>query len=141
MITTKWFAGNGNLTDVHYIRRIVFIGEQNISEELEIDGTDGDAQHLVVYENSHPIATGRLIMVDGKMHIGRMAVLKEHRDKGMGALTMQFCIEKAAEQGHQKLYLHAQTYAREFYEKLGFTGYGDEFDDAGIPHIAMCRNT
>lgn len=80
-------------------------------------------------------------MVDEKMHIGRMAVLKEHRGKGLGAQTMQFCIKKATEQGHKKLYLHAQTYASEFYEKLGFTGYGGEFDDAGIPHIAMWRNT
>jgi len=140
MITTKWFAGSGDLTDAHYIRRIVFMGEQEISEELEMDGTDGDAEHLVVYENNCPVATGRLIMVNEKMHIGRMAVLKEHRNKGLGAITMHACIEKAIEQGHKKLYLHAQTYARGFYEKLGFVGYGDEFDDAGIPHIAMCRD-
>jgi len=139
MITTKWFAGDADLSDAYYIRRAVFIDEQEISEELEYDGTDDDAEHLVVYENNHPVATGRLIMVHGKMHIGRMAVLKEHRTKGLGAVTVRECITKATEQGHSKLYLHAQTYARGFYEKLGFVGFGDEFDDAGIPHIAMCR--
>jgi len=137
MITTKWFDGNADLTDCHLVRRIVFMGEQQISEELEMDGTDSDSEHLVLYENGRPVATGRLIMVAEKMHIGRMAVLKEHRGKGLGALTMKYCIEKAVEQGHKKLYVHAQTYAREFYEKLGFVGYGEEFDDAGIPHIAM----
>jgi predicted GNAT family N-acyltransferase len=137
MYTVKWFSGGGELSDAYVVRREVFIVEQGISEELEMDGTDIDAEHAVVYADNQPVATGRLIMADGKMHIGRVAVLKGYRNRGLGIYIMKALINKAYEQGHTKQYVHAQTYARAFYEKLGFTGYGGEFDDAGIPHIAM----
>ena len=139
MLTTKWFAGNDDLADAHFIRRVVFMGEQNITEADEMDGTDHLAQHLVIYENGKPAATGRLIMVHGKLHIGRMAVLTEHRGKGYGALAIKHCVDRAKLDGHKIIYAGAQAYAREFYEKSGFVGFGDEYDDAGIVHIAMKR--
>jgi len=139
MLTVKWFVGDGDLEDVHMIRRVVFMGEQKISEADEMDGTDHLAQHMVVYKDDVPAATGRLIMVNGKLHIGRMAVMKEFRGKGYGALTIEYCVQKAKEEGHKELYASAQVYAKRFYEKSGFMAYGGEYDDAGIPHVMMKR--
>jgi len=140
MITSKWFSGNDDLADAYFIRRSVFIEEQKIDEDIEYDGTDGDAEHLVLYEKNQPVATGRLIMVDDKMHIGRMAVLKKHRGNGLGERTMTECVSRAVAQGHSKIFLHAQAYARGFYEKLGFVVFGNEFEEAGIPHVFMKKH-
>jgi predicted GNAT family N-acyltransferase len=139
MPTAKWFPGTADLTDAYRVRRAVFVVEQQISEEIEYDGTDADAEHLVVYENGRPIATGRLILIDGKMHIGRLAVLMEYRGKGLGIYTMEALISRAAQQGYSKLYIHAQSHTLKFYEKVGFKAYGDEYMEAGIPHYSMYR--
>ena len=138
MIKLKWFFGNKEeLTDAHAIRRTVFIEEQNVSEADELDGTDGACIHLVAYEGETPISTGRIMITNGDFIIGRVATIKSHRGRGIATGIMQALINSCVTMGGERQILHAQTHARGFYEKLGFTAYGEEFDDAGIPHIAM----
>jgi len=139
MITAEWFAGDGDLTGIHMIRRAVFIGEQGVSEAEEMDGTDMEAIHLLVRDNGAPVATGRIIVIDEKFYIGRVAVLKEHRGKKYGDFTMRLLIRKAYDMGGTEQHLHAQTQARGFYEKLGFTAISDEYMEANIPHVDMVR--
>jgi predicted GNAT family N-acyltransferase len=146
MIAGKWID-DGNWTDSHEIRRKVFINEQNVPPELEIDGTDEFAKGLVVYDNGIPAATGRLIMLEGpegcslqsqkNMTVGRVAVLKEYRGQGLGDLVVRMLIRRAFEEGHTTQVAHVQTHARGFYAKLGFYEVGEEYLDAGIPHITM----
>lgn len=116
------------------IRRKVFIEEQQVPEELEWDGEDAEALHLLAYKGDTPIGTVRML-ADG--HVGRMAVLKEYRQQGIGWLLMQEIISLARQQGLLRLALSAQTHAIEFYQRLGFIAQGDTFLDAGIPHRQM----
>lgn len=137
MIHTKWFNGNDDLTDAYYIRTVVFIGEQKVSYEEEMDGTDADAIHLVAYEDGKLVSTGRILNTDGQFFLGRIATLKEYRKKGYGDLIVRMLIRKAFSMGAEKQYIHAQVSARGFYEKLGFEAYGGVYDEAGIAHISM----
>ena len=134
--STRW---NKDKTALASIRKKVFIEEQKVPEELEWDEFDELCIHvLVTNHQNNPIATGR-IKPDG--HIGRMAVLKEYRNTGIGTAILKELI-KSAHNNHQgkhltKVYLHAQTTAIPFYEKQGFISCSDEFMDANIPHKTM----
>ena len=141
MLTMKWFFGDkDDLKDAHIIRREVFMEEQGVSEADELDGTDDACIHLVIYdEGEKPVATGRIMVTLDDFIIGRVATVKSHRGQGLGRGVMEALIESCVIMGGERQTLHSQTHARGFYEKLGFTAYGDEFDDAGIPHIAMER--
>ncbi|MCL1786952.1 MAG: GNAT family N-acetyltransferase [Defluviitaleaceae bacterium] len=142
MLTLQWFFGEKEpLTDAHAIRHAVFIEEQNVPEADEHDGTDGACIHLVAYDGDTPVSTGR-IMITGAAEgddfiIGRVATIKSHRGRGIATGVMQALIDACVSMGGQRQVLHAQTSAQGFYEKLNFTAYGEEFMDAGIPHIAM----
>ena len=137
MITTKWFEGEQGIEDALYIRTVVFIEEQRVSVEEEMNGTDENAVHLVVYENEVAVATGRIIIENDCFILGRIAVLKEHRGKKLGDLVVRMLIRKAYTMGGRKQYIHAQIYAKGFYEKLGFEAYGDEYMEVNIPHLSM----
>lgn len=128
-----WHAHRAEL---HAIRRAVFVDEQRVPEELEWDDADADCRHVLAYspEGAAAIGTGRLLP-DG--HIGRMAVLKAWRGRGVGSAILVFLIGLARDKGFRVLRLHAQTHALGFYEKYGFVATGDEFMEAGIPHRAM----
>lgn len=116
------------------IRTCVFIQEQQVPESEEWDNEDDSALHIVALKDGEAIATARLTK-EGK--IGRMAVLKEYRKQGIGSMMLLKLIEVAKQQGHQQIKLWSQTYAQGFYQKHGFKAYGEEFLDAGIPHIKM----
>jgi muramoyltetrapeptide carboxypeptidase len=119
------------------VRRAVFIDEQAIPEELEWDDSDPVSMHALGSDHDgRPIATGRLLD-DG--HIGRKAVVREWRGHGVGAALFEYLIATAAERGHRVLFLNAQTQVADFYTRYGFVRAGDEFIEAGIPHIAMER--
>ena len=121
------------------VRRKVFIEEQQVPEELEWDEFDQTSIHiLAVDKHNNPIATGRL-KPDGQ--IGRMAVLKEWRNKGIGQAILQTLIRLATDKHYPPLYLHAQVTAIPFYEKSGFIINSEEFMDAGIPHKTMILST
>jgi predicted GNAT family N-acyltransferase len=119
------------------IRFAVFVVEQRVPEELEWDGIDAACEHAIAEDGAgSPIGCGRLLP-DG--HIGRMAVLREWRGRGVGGALLERLVALARERGHAVARLNAQTHARPFYESHGFVAVGDEFDEAGIPHRAMER--
>lgn len=133
----KWINGNEGLEDGYWVRRKVFIEEQKVPEELEIDEYDKAADHVIVYINNSPVATGRLVAINGEDLFGRIAVLKEYRGRGLGKIVVDNLINRAEEKGIEEVHLHAQLTAKGFYESLGFEAYGEIFDDAGIDHIGM----
>ncbi|UTW45770.1 GNAT family N-acetyltransferase [bacterium SCSIO 12696] len=117
------------------IREPVFVEEQQVPVEIEIDQQDPVSQHWLVFSaEGQAIATARL-EPSGK--VGRMAVLKNHRGLGVGSSLLRRIILDASSSGHSKLYLHAQSHAIDFYKQFDFLPYGDEFDEAGISHVAM----
>jgi predicted GNAT family N-acyltransferase len=119
------------------IRRTVFIEEQSVPPDLEWDGLDEECVHaLALTQASEPIGCARLLP-DG--NIGRMAVLKSWRGKGVGSALLNALVSKAAEQALDRVYVHAQTYMKKFYQHHGFKRIGDEFMEAGIPHVKMIR--
>jgi hypothetical protein len=132
-ITTDY---KSNHKDICKIRYKVFVDEQNVPEELEIDGFDDDAVHVLVMLDDKAIGTGR-ILSDG--HIGRVAVLKQYRGQGVGKLIMKKLIESAKDNQLESLWLSSQWYARGFYIDLNFECIGEKFEEAGIDHIKMIR--
>lgn len=121
--------------DAQRLRIEVFVIEQSVPIELEWDESDEISIHAVAYdEDGQPIATGRLLP-DG--HIGRMAVRKNLRGSGIGSQVLNTLLAEAKRIGHSKLILHAQIHAQGFYEKHGFIRAGEEFMEAGIPHMEM----
>ena len=116
------------------IRHRVFVEEQGIDPDIVWDDSDTTATHFLATEGEQPLASGRLLP-DGK--IGRLAVMPERRGQGLGRLLLEHILGFARDKGYRRLYLHAQTHATEFYEAAGFSRSGEEFEEAGIPHIAM----
>jgi predicted GNAT family N-acyltransferase len=126
---------NAHRDKLHAIRRTVFIEEQNVPEELEWDEIDECCDHVLAFAaDGAPIGTGRLVL-DGR--IGRMAVLKAWRGRGVGSAILKMLLLLAQKEGLESVDLHAQTHAVGFYAKHGFTATGGEFMEAGIPHRAM----
>lgn len=138
-INFKWFCSPDNLSYAFYVRTKVFIEEQGCPPELEFDGIDQIAQHIVVFDaNNNPLATGRIFETSqGQAKIGRAAVLKKYRGKGYGAVLIKECVKRLFEQNYPDILIHAQTYAIPFYEKLGFSAFGKEFMEDGLPHTQM----
>ena len=118
------------------IRYEVFVDEQNVPEELEIDGFDGEAKHVLTFVDGLPIGTGR-ILSDG--HIGRVAVLKNYRGLGIGKSIMKELIKCAQDLSLEKVWLSSQWHAHSFYLDLGFVCVGEVYKEAGIEHIKMFR--
>ncbi|MEO1576638.1 MAG: GNAT family N-acetyltransferase [Pseudomonadota bacterium] len=118
------------------VRFTVFVQEQDVPEDLEWDGEDADCHHALAFLDERVVGTGRLTP-DGR--IGRMAVLKEARGHGVGAAVLDFLVDVARQSGQDEVQLHAQSHALAFYERAGFTAYGEPFDEAGIEHRHMVR--
>tara|TARA_B100001964_G_C14111561_1_gene544074 strand:- start:52 stop:471 length:420 start_codon:yes stop_codon:yes gene_type:complete len=125
-----------NQKDICRIRFEVFVDEQNVPEDLEIDGLDDEAKHVLAYIDDEAIGTGR-ILSDG--HIGRVAVLKKYRGLGIGNSVMRELIKWAQQNKLEKLWLSSQWHAHSFYLDLGFVCEGDIYEEAGIDHIKMYR--
>ena len=119
---------------IYSIRRTVFIVEQSVPEEIEIDELDPVALHVLAYVGDLPVGTGR-ITTDGR--IGRMAVLQAYRGRGVGRAILGALIAIGRDTGLQRLYLSAQCHAIPFYEKFGFVAEGPVYDEAGIDHRHM----
>ena len=118
------------------IRFSVFVEEQRVPREIELDEQDAVSIHVIAYEGPHAVGTARLLP-DG--HIGRMAVLKAWRNRGIGALMLRSLIERAKERGDREVVLSAQVHAVPFYRAHGFVEEGAEYLEAGIRHQAMKR--
>ena len=118
------------------IRFAVFVEEQGVPREIELDEHDPHCLHAVVFEDGRAVATGRLLP-DG--HIGRMAVLKAWRGRGLGSRLLKLLMEHAKQAGHAEVALSAQVHAVPFYRAHGFVAVGRQYLEAGIAHQAMKR--
>jgi len=135
IIKAPW---NSHQQELRLIRTTVFIEEQGVPAALEWDEADANTYHVLALDNNNqPIGCGRL-KTDG--HIGRMAVLKNWRNRGVGSAILSRLLDQARKSAMPGVYLHAQTSALGFYQKHGFEISGDEFIDAGIPHRTMHRS-
>jgi predicted GNAT family N-acyltransferase len=120
------------------IRFAIFVGEQNVPHDIELDEMDEKSLHAVAFdETGKAIGTGRLLP-EGK--IGRMAVLKEWRRKGVGADLLEALVGEARRRGLAEVKLSAQLQAAEFYRARGFVAEGKVYEEAGILHQAMRRS-
>jgi len=117
------------------LRFAIFVGEQNVPSGIELDDLDEKCLHAVAYDvDGKAIGTGRLLP-DG--HIGRMAVVKEWRRRGIGAAIIESLMQEARKRGHAEVVVSAQLQAAEFYREFGFEAEGKVYKDAGILHQAM----
>jgi len=119
------------------IRMRVFVSEQGVPRDIELDDDDQHAIHFLATCSGRAVGTARLVMHGKKAKIGRMAVLKKYRRKGIGAALLKRGIAAAKSRGARKIFLHAQVPVIEFYEKMGFRCVGPVFDEAGIAHRQM----
>jgi histone acetyltransferase HPA2 len=117
------------------IRLMVFVAEQGVPKAEEIDDLDPVSTHFVAWDEHHMTLGCARITPDGK--IGRLAVLKPFRGRGVGRVLMEAVLNYAKTKGQHTVRLNAQTHARTFYEALGFKAEGDVFEECGIPHIKM----
>jgi predicted GNAT family N-acyltransferase len=130
------------------LRRRVFIQEQHVPEEIELDADDARAVHALALEGAgpesperaeRPVGCGRMLAQGDYVKIGRMAVLAERRGTGVGRRVLEFLIEHARQRGFRRAVLDAQLHAEGFYLKQGFTPVGEVFEEAGIMHRRMER--
>lgn len=137
----KIVTNDQELQDAYSIRSKVFIEEQNVPAEEEIDEHEACAAHFVLYDASGAaIAAGRFRVLEGIGKVERICVVKEQRGTGVGKLLMDRIEEYAHDQGISNLKLNAQTQAIPFYAKLGYEIVSEEFLDAGIPHRTMKKS-
>ena len=126
--------------EVMRIRTVVFVIEQNVDPEIELDSLDADAVHFLIYnEDGIGVACCRFLFTEGHYKLGRLAVLKEYRKMGLASKLISAVEEYAKKQGVTELYLNAQLAALRLYQKAGYSQFGEVFDDAGIDHIAMVK--
>lgn len=119
---------------IQQIRHTVFSQEQKIDAAIDLDGQDPGAVHVLAKVDQAFSGTGRML---GDGHIGRLAVLKSVRGRGVGKKMVQALVEIAGERGLERVFLGAQEHAVGFYHKLGFVEYGSPYVEAGIRHVHM----
>jgi predicted GNAT family N-acyltransferase len=136
----SWQTDHEVLTQLRFA---VFVREQGVPPEIEIDPRDADeAQivHIVARDaEGNAIGTARLVLDSATPRIGRMAVVRIWRKHGVGRALLNFLCDYAKERGYKEVRLNSQTHATAFYYKQGFLSHGEEFIEAGIPHLEMRR--
>ena len=130
-------ASGDDLRKAFAIRMRVFVREQGVPAEIELDDDDRHAIHLLAFAAGKSVGTARVVLRRGGAKIGRMAVLKSYRGKGVGTKLLQNAIEAAKRKRARRIYLHAQVAVIGFYETAGFRAVGPLFKEAGIPHRKM----
>lgn len=136
-IAVKRISSEKELAQAMRIRIRVFVREQGVPEEIELDDDDKRALHLLASLGGRAVGTARIVMRAGRAKIGRMAVLKSQRRKKVGKKLLICAISTAKKQGAREVYLHAQVAVIKFYESAGFRCVGPVFDEAGIAHRKM----
>lgn len=129
-----------DLATCRAIRHAVFVIEQSVPQDEELDGLDDTALHLLALKDGEPCGTARLIMQGDIGKITRVAVLQHARGTGLGAALIRAALDELRRHpGITRASLGAQTHVIGFYERLGFVAYGPIYDDAGIPHRMMMQ--
>ncbi len=134
----KQVESEGDMEAAIAVRFRVFVDEQSISPEEELDEADATATHAIALSKGTVVGTGRLVWGDdGSAHIGRMAVDAQWRRKGVGGEILKFLEDFARKQGLTNSVLHAQEYVKSFYAAHGYLQHGDAFLEVDIPHVEM----
>ncbi len=121
------------------LRKIVFVDEQKVPEEMNIDEFDKDAVHVVAKRDNKIIGTGRMVVEGDRGKIGRMAVEKDLRKQGIGKELLILLEQEAKKRKLKEIYLHSQVHAKPFYERLGYQPRGEVFTEVGIDHMEMYK--
>nr|WP_289039122.1 GNAT family N-acetyltransferase [uncultured Allobacillus sp.] len=140
MIKIKEVSTERERNDAYQIRQEVFVGEQGVSMDEEMDEHDDHAIHFVGYIDERPVLASRLRFVDEYGKLERICVVKDERGNHYGNKIIEEMEKAIKKHGYFKAKLNAQKYAEEFYKKLGYQTISDEFLDAGIPHFTMVKD-
>lgn len=124
---------------VYSVRKTVFVAEQKVPEELEIDEFEETAIHFIGYEKDEPVAASRLRLFSKYGKLERIAVKKAYRGQSIGSNIIRIMEDEIAAHHINEAILNAQTHATGFYESLGYEVFSEEFMDAGIPHVSMVK--
>ena len=135
ILTVPVFSDLGNLA--LRLRREVFVAEQHVPAADELDAYDLTCTHVVAVLDGDVVGALRIIFMPEHVKFGRVAVGRAARGKGIATRMMHFAMDFARARGETRFYLTAQTDKLALYEKLGFTAFGEEFQDGGMPHLAM----
>ena len=119
------------------VRFRVFVDEQSIPASEEVDEDDAVGTHAIALDGGQVVGTGRMVVRDGVARIGRMAVDRSHRRRGVGGLLLRFLEVEAVAQGATGFVLHSQEYVKGFYAAHGYAEFGDVFLEVGIAHVEM----
>ena len=132
---------DGDREDAYDVRFAVFVEEQGVDPDIEIDEHEDEATHFVAYADGDPVGAARLREPEpGVGKVERLAVLADHRGNGLGRQLMEAVEAEAQRQGMGQLRLHGQLRVADFYDYLGYERVGDEFEEAGIPHVEMVKS-
>jgi ElaA protein len=129
--------GEDEMAAVLGLRHEVFCVEQGVPEHEELDGRDDEAVHLVAISGGQLLGTCRIVMVGATAQFSRLAVRAPARRQGIATALLEAAEDETRTAGGHRLVLHAQTYAKELYEGVGYRPRGRTFVEAGIEHIAM----
>jgi len=125
---------NDDRDSIYGIRKAVFVLEQAVPEEIEIDEHDALARHVIAWVDGRAVGTGRLTVEKEFGRIGRMAVLRDWRGRGVGRMILDTLIAAGSGMGLERFVLSAQCHAIPFYEESGFVAEGPVYEEAGIDH-------
>ena len=137
IVRVRQISSEKDLERAFAIRIRVFVREQRVPEEIEMDRDDERALHFLASDAGKAVGTARVALSNNTAKIGRMAVLKNYRGRGIGKKLLKWAIITAKKHGAHKIYLHAQVPVIGFYEAGGFRCVGSVFEEAGIPHRRM----
>ena len=140
-IAIRWATGPEDLRRALAVREQVFCREQGVPRSEELDGLDGDALHLVALQpdGERVIGTLRLLLAGSTARIGRVAVERDLRGRGVASGMLEQALSRARERGCRQARLAAQLDATGLYERAGFAVESEPFDEAGISHVWMGR--
>ncbi|MBY7143128.1 GNAT family N-acetyltransferase [Virgibacillus sp. NKC19-3] len=131
---------SNDINQAYQVRMTVFVDEQKVPPDEEVDEHDKTCLHFVGYEDEEPIAASRLRFTDNYGKLERICILKKHRGKSHGTKIIRQMEEVISSKGYRKAKLNAQTHAVKFYQRLGYEVVSGEFMDAGIPHVTMVKH-
>lgn len=138
MITVKKVESQAELEQAFAIRLSVFVQEQGVPKEIEMDENDQEAIHVIAFEGEEAVGCGRMLVIDPiSVKLGRVAVKKEYRGKDIGTDICEKLFSIAREMNLKQATIHSQVSAKKFYQKLGFIQIGSEFEESGLLHVKM----
>lgn len=132
-----------DMTAALEVRRVVFIEGQGVAHDIERDGLDAEATHVIAEADGQVVATGRFVAqreAGGTARVGRMAVLEAHRGQGLATAVLAALESEARRQGLGRVELHAQAYIQGLYARQGYAAVGEPYVEAGIDHITMVKH-